>query len=178
MAAPGRVRGTDRLWWIIATGGGLGLSPFAPGTVGSLPGLLLTLGLLMLPGWPLRIATWLACTAVAIAAAHRGERFFGRKDPGQVVADEIISLPLTLAFVAPTAAYVAIGFLLNRALDILKPFPARRSQKLPGGWGIVIDDVISGLYAGGILWALQHYAGAAITGALPAWMAAPLLDVR
>lgn len=71
----------------------------------------------------------------------------GKVDPREVVIDEVMGMVVTLAFLPLNPKTIGIGFLLFRIFDIIKPFPVRRSEKLPGGWGIVMDDVIAGIYA-------------------------------
>lgn len=144
-----RVRG-PAVW--IATCGGLGYFPVAPGTAGSALGVAIAAGLAMIsPRHPwLRIWLIMAATvliAIGVWAATRAESYFGKIDPSQVVIDEVAGQFVTLAG-APDASWkwLAIGFLVFRLLDIVKPFPARRSEKLPGGWGIMTDDLIAGVY--------------------------------
>ena len=129
----------------VATALGAGYAPIAPGTWGSAVGLLLWFAL------PSTI--WiqaLAIVAVLVAGVWSGgvaEHHFGRTDPGQVVIDEVAGMLVTL-FLNPVGWIGAAGgFLLFRAADIVKPFPARRLERLPGGLGIMADDVMAGIYA-------------------------------
>lgn len=104
---------------------------------------------------PLRttLATGLLAVSSAVIlglgvwAAGRAEEFFGRTDPGQVVVDEVVGQMITLLLL-PHATWVWLlgGFLLFRAFDIVKPFPARQAERFPRGWGIMMDDVIAGVY--------------------------------
>ena len=89
---------------------------------------------------------------LGVWAAGRSEKFFGRTDPGHVVIDEVAGQMVALLLVphAPWKLLLA-GFVLFRVFDISKPFPAGRAERLPGGWGIMLDDVISGVYALGAL---------------------------
>jgi phosphatidylglycerophosphatase A len=130
----------------IATAGGSGLFPFAPGTVGSLVGVLIYLAT---RSWPLAmqaalvlavalVGTW----ASGVAAAH-----FGREDPGQVVIDEVAGQLLTLLATGASTAGIVLGFLLFRVFDIVKPWPARQFERFPGGYGIMADDLMAGVYA-------------------------------
>lgn len=164
----------QRVMWCLTTGFGLGLAPVAPGTFGTLPGYLLLAAMHGLPGWPLRVAFLVLCAAVAIPIATWGERFFQTKDPHPVVIDEVVGLPITAAFAPPSLAYLVLAFLLNRVSDILKPFPARGLQRLPTGLGIVIDDVLSSIYAGLVLWGVYHFAGGRIGAMLPQWLTRPI----
>ncbi|MCK6455206.1 MAG: phosphatidylglycerophosphatase A [Phycisphaerae bacterium] len=161
--------------WLLTTGLGTGLSPVAPGTFGTLPGFVLVAVVHMLSAWYWKAALLAMVALLAVPIATWGERFFGEKDPHPVVIDEVVAMPITAVFAPPSPVWLVLAFLLNRALDIVKPPPARRLQALPGGWGIVIDDVLSGLYAGLILFALHRLAGAAIASRLPGWASAPLV---
>jgi phosphatidylglycerophosphatase A len=86
-------------------------------------------------------------TLVGTWAAGEAERALGSKDPGAIVVDEVAGMTLSIAAVAPTPAAIVAGFVLFRAFDIVKPFPANAAQRLPGGLGIMLDDLIAGLYA-------------------------------
>jgi phosphatidylglycerophosphatase A len=136
----------------IATAAGLGYFPVVPGTAGAALGVLL----IWLSGrLPLaRSRVWAVDGAVAVAlffagvwASGRSEPHFGRTDPGEVVVDEVVGQMLTL-LVAPGASWKLLlaGFVLFRILDVAKPFPAGRAERLPGGWGIMVDDVVAGAY--------------------------------
>ena len=137
----------------IATGLGAGYSPVAPGTAGSVLGVILVAALrqasLSPRGWAVSlVALTLILFAVGVWSAGKAEKAFGRVDPGQVVIDEVVGQMIT--FVAtPKVGWVGliIGFVLFRVFDIVKPFPARRAERLPGGWGIMLDDVVAGLYS-------------------------------
>jgi phosphatidylglycerophosphatase A len=131
----------------LATLFGAGRSPFAPGTVGTLAVLpLAALSWRFLPVWGHLLAT-LAVAAAGIWAADVAARTMGLKDPGAVVIDEAAGLMVTLVGVPFGWATGAAAFLLFRAMDVLKPPPADRLERLPGGWGIVLDDLAAGLYA-------------------------------
>ena len=121
-----------------------GFFPFAPATFASLVWLILWL---FLPG-----GGWLshpliaACTVpIAIFLSHGGEKYYG-KDASCIVIDEFVGMQVTLIALEPSLLTGVIGFVLFRIFDILKPFPAGRSQRLPGGIGVVTDDVIAGAY--------------------------------
>jgi phosphatidylglycerophosphatase A len=153
---PARAAGAPAGWRrtlvvFAATGGGLGLCPVASGTVGSLPGVLLVAALWpVLPGTLAQAAVALALAAVAVPLCDGAERAFGRKDDGRIVADEYLTFPLALVGLPVSldaAWFVAAAFVLARAMDVLKPWPANRLQSLRGGAGIVADDVVASLYA-------------------------------
>lgn len=152
----------DPATWI-ASGFGAGFAPFAPGTVGSAVALLPYLGL--------RLAgtTWvlLACLLVfllGVAVAQRVIDRIGTEDPGVVVIDEWVGQWLTLAIIEwalvawaprlgtpPLALVLAVGFLVFRVCDIIKPWPASwADRQLHGGFGAMLDDAFAGLWAGAI----------------------------
>lgn len=144
------------LWaTLIATFFGAGLLRPGPGTWGSLGALLLWRALAPLCAEPLLgwlpVALAALATAIGIPAATCYARAVGRKDPGQVVIDEVAGQWLTLAFVPIAWKPLLAGFILFRAFDILKPWPIRRLEKLPEGTGIVVDDLGAGVYAALVL---------------------------
>lgn len=144
----------------IATCGPTGYIPVAPGTAGSAVGLALVFALGRLPvGRAWSIGLLAACAVgifiLGVWAANRAEKFFGVKDPQRVVIDEIVGQ--MIAFLARPDAqwkWLAVGFLLFRVLDVIKPFPARRVERFSGGWGIMSDDVVAGVYSLAFLSAL------------------------
>src|SRR5262249_12665978 len=85
--------------------------------------------------------------AAGIAAAGVMERRLGYHDPSEVVVDEVAGVLITMLFLPLTIATCVAGFLLFRALDVLKPWPASRAERLPGGWGIMADDILCGIIA-------------------------------
>lgn len=144
----------------LATGFWVGLCPLAPGTVGALWGLPLAWGLSYLPILAqLAILTVLFVAGIPLctAAAHR----LGKKDPGSVVWDEIVSMGVTFLWVPLTPLTLIAGFALHRLFDITKPPPARQLERLPDGLGIMADDLVAGIYANLCLQGLQlltsHY---------------------
>jgi len=130
----------------IATGLGSGYSPVAPGTAGTAVGLLLWWPLHGLPA-PAQAAAVVALFLAGVAAATSVERRTGRHDPGIVVVDEVVGMWASLLFLPFTVATALAGFVLFRALDVLKPYPARQLESLPQGWGIMADDLMAGVYA-------------------------------
>lgn len=137
----------DRLLMFIATGAGSGYLPKAPGTWGTLVGLLLW--------WPLAglsLTAYLAAVAVlfivGVASAGAAEKILDRGDPGVVVIDEIVGVLIALAAVPLHPVAALAGFALFRLFDIAKPFPVGWVDRhLHGGLGIMLDDVAAGLYA-------------------------------
>lgn len=159
---------TDALAACIATGGGAGLIPYGPGTWGSLVGLLLAYGLIALfITTPIFLQSALVLTGALLAglgiwAGTRAEKIFQRKDAGQIVIDEACGQLLTFVLVAPYLAQLGqtrsgwhwllvVGFLLFRGFDIFKPYPLKDLQQITGGLGVMIDDIIAGLYAAVVL---------------------------
>lgn len=142
----------DRLAWLYATGCGVGLVPKAPGTFGSLWGPLLVAGWQSLSR-PAHEAVVVAIVAVllGVAAAQRVARRYGLEDPGCVVCDEIVAFAIVFAMTPVTWTTAAIGFVWFRVFDVLKPWPIRRLERLPGGWGIMADDLLAGVFAAAAL---------------------------
>ena len=135
---------------LIATGLGSGYAPFAPGTAGSAVALVLWWPLSGVSPW-VQAAVLAVVSLVGVSAATSVARSLGLKDPGIIVVDEVVGMWLSLLALPFTPATATAGFLLFRALDVWKPFPARRLELLPDGWGIVADDLMVGLYANGLL---------------------------
>lgn len=143
----------NRLRLGIATFGFLGLAPRAPGTFGTLGGVALA-ALLALTSqyllWTLLAAALLY--ALGRAVAPWAEARAGRKDPGWFVVDEVIGYLITVAWLGgPTFLTLFVGFCLFRFFDILKPWPVRRLERVPGPDGVLLDDVMAGIYSFGVL---------------------------
>lgn len=123
---------------------GAGYSPVASGTVGSL---VTVVAIWLLPLTPLRIGgALIVVILVGGWAGSRVERVLGRKDPGVIVIDEVAGMLLSVILLPRTIPVLVTAFLLFRLFDIWKPFPARESQALSGGMGVMVDDLIAGLY--------------------------------
>lgn len=150
----------DRCRYLLITGFGLGLTPFAPGTFGTLAGVLPAA---LMPVWfsgpDLAIALWiLAGVLLAFGCAQSSftARTFATPDPDCFVLDEVVGYLVAIALYAsfagdPTPLAQGLCFLLFRFFDIFKPPPIKRLEELPGAFGIMIDDVVAGFYAGGLL---------------------------
>ena len=155
---------SDRLALMIATGLGLGYAPVAPGTFGSFLGILLILLLSRLE-WKggHRVAFYLVIvgiiSGIGIWAASKAESIFEQKDPPQVVIDEIVGQLLTfgLIFRNPRFLLLLIGFLFFRLFDIVKPFPIRKLERAPLGFGIILDDLVAGFYASLVVFILHIF---------------------
>lgn len=145
MPAPISLR-MNQLVLFLATGCGLGWIPFAPGTFGSLGGLVLVYGLSQLPTWGYVLGE-VAFIAVGIWICTRAGQLMGRLDPPSVVWDEIAAFPIVFAGVPFTPWTAVLGFLWFRVFDIAKPFPINRLERLPRGWGVMSDDLMAGVYA-------------------------------
>jgi phosphatidylglycerophosphatase A len=136
----------DRAAVFLATGFSVGNIPFAPGTLGALLGIPICFGLAEL-GRGGSIAGIAAFVFLAIWIAGRAEQVIGKKDDPAIVIDEVAGMVVTLAGLPLTPLNLAVGFAAFRALDVIKPFPARRiDRQMAGGWGVVLDDVVAGLY--------------------------------
>lgn len=152
------------LWaWTIATFFGAGLGKPGPGTYGSVCALLAWAGFAWL-AHPSHQTLFIALLAgivlsliLGIPAATIAARESGRHDPGFVVIDEVAGQWITLLFSPPDWQHALIALALFRLFDITKPFPVRRLERLPEGWGIVFDDVAAGLYALGIASLIRHW---------------------
>jgi phosphatidylglycerophosphatase A len=149
---------------LLATGGGAGYSPVAPGTAGSAVGLIIyALSWWWAPLW--QIALVAVVSVVGIWVSGVAARHFGREDPGQVVIDEIAGQLVTLLLTGAGVGAAVAGFFIFRVLDVIKPWPAGRFERLPGGLGIMADDLMAGIYGNlllrlGILLAARVLVGA------------------
>jgi phosphatidylglycerophosphatase A len=130
---------------VLATWGGLGLLPVS-GTFGTLGAVPLVIWMRGLGPFP-RTLVVIAGIAVAMWASQVAKDLIGKEDPSQVVVDEVAGFLTAMAFLPCRWTDIGIGFVLFRLLDIWKPFPAAQMERLPGGVGIVMDDVVAGLYA-------------------------------
>jgi phosphatidylglycerophosphatase A len=136
---------------LLATGFGVGTSPIAPGTLGTLVAILIYYFLSEISP-PLYEITLIGFFFLSVWVSENAERFFRKKDDQRIVIDEIIGFLTTMLWVPKTIRFVIIGFFLFRFFDILKPFPIRRLEKgFKGGFGVVLDDVLAGVYANIVL---------------------------
>ncbi|HEY3190602.1 MAG TPA: phosphatidylglycerophosphatase A [Solirubrobacteraceae bacterium] len=133
----------------IATVFGVGYAPVAPGTVGSAVAALV---LWIVPFSRVGLAVFLVTVVVVGTwAADVAERRLGGKDPGAIVIDEVAGMTVSVALLPLTPAVLLGGFVLFRIFDVVKPPPAQASQRLGGGVGVMIDDLIAGVYALAVL---------------------------
>jgi phosphatidylglycerophosphatase A len=145
---------------ILSTWFGSGLFPVASGTVGSIAAFPLILVLNMLDMWQ-RVATLAIFVAIAVWSSGLTQKLLERKDPSEVVIDEVAGFSLAMSLVSLSPASLAVGFILFRIFDIIKPYPIRDLERLRGGLGIVMDDLLAGLFAGigtgVILWSYRNF---------------------
>jgi phosphatidylglycerophosphatase A len=143
-SAEGSKRKASFLDKLIATGLGSGFSPVAPGTAGSLVGLLIY----FIPGFE-KIYVIVPATVGfffwGAYSADKMEKYLGH-DPSRVVIDEIVGMWISIVFIPRKLFLIAIAFLIFRTLDILKPFPANYFDKKNGGFAIMLDDAVCGIY--------------------------------
>ena len=167
------------LW--VAQGFGVGRIPVAPGTFGSLVGLLWFALLLVTGNLPAFLVGTAVGLAMSVPVCGAGERILKRTDPGSVVFDEIAAMPVCfIGWIGlilwktgswPSPDYflsrmhwpLTLGvFALFRFFDVVKPWPVRQSQSLPGGWGVTVDDALAAVYVN--LTVLAAYAGSSLLG--------------
>jgi len=181
-AAPSASARKPWLSLFFATAGGAGYLPAVPGTWGSLVGVALYCAQIELlqtsaqramdlhlqhtdtyyvvvHGWRVGLITAIAVASLGIFVAGRVSKFKGSKDPQIVVIDEVSGQFITylLALAPLNWKYLLLGFILFRGFDVWKPFPARQAEALPGGWGIMADDWIAGIYAAIGLWIARGF---------------------
>jgi phosphatidylglycerophosphatase A len=128
----------------VASAAGAGFAPFAPGTAGSLLAVLL-LWLIPFSTFSLGV-TLIGVTVAGIWAGGRIEQLSAQRDPGLIVIDEVAGMMLSVLTLPRTVGVLLVAFFCFRILDIVKPFPARQAQSLPGGVGVMVDDLIAGAY--------------------------------
>jgi len=135
----------------MATGFGVGYSPVAPGTLGTLVAIPVYYFLSNISS-PIYEITLIGFFFLSVWISENAEIFFGKKDDQRIVIDEMMGFLITMLWVPKTMRFILIGFLLFRFFDILKPFPIRRlERRLKGGFGVVWDDVMAGVYGNIIL---------------------------
>jgi phosphatidylglycerophosphatase A len=137
-----------RLAVVVCTFGYIGYFPVAPGTAGSVAGLVVYALLRWLQAPPAVDAGLIALLfGIGVWSGTHAERYFGSTDPGPGVIDEVVGMLITLFLLPATWGIVIAGFFVFRVLDVIKPFPARRFESFHGGMGMMADDVMSALYA-------------------------------
>lgn len=146
-----------RFWLFIATFGFSGYLPLMPGTWGSLATALLVY--FVKPYWNAPVYIQVGVIGLifllGIPASAKAQIYLDRKDPGQCVIDETVGQMIALLLIPHSVYFYIAGFALFRFFDIRKPCPVRNAEKIGGGLGIMLDDVVAGLYAFGILQVYQ-----------------------
>ena len=162
------MRTPDRFGYAIATGLGAGHAPVAPGTFGAAEGVVLFFvinaivnqRLMLPPRWSLAlfVIVNLALYALGVWASNRAIAATGLSDPSVAVIDEVSGqlIAMTPLIAQPSLAGVAVSFVLFRAFDIFKPYPIRKLERLPGGFGVMSDDALAGVYAAVLTWLAHH----------------------
>ena len=140
----------------IATSGPAGYAPVAPGTFGSAVGLALYF---FIGHWslPAQVVVAVTVTVIGVWASSVASRHFDRSDPSQVVVDEVAGQVVTLVGLGTSWTTLVLGFLIFRALDIIKPWPAKRHEAMHVGTGIMADDVMAALYGQALLRGIIHF---------------------
>ncbi len=139
-----------RLWHpaaLVATVGGVGYLPKAPGTWASAGAVILAIGLDQAGGWLAIAIAAAAATVLGLIAVHVYLRQSALADPPEIVIDELAGQWLTLAFLPFGVVGCVLGFLAFRIFDIVKPWPIPWLERQSGAWGVVLDDLMAGLYA-------------------------------
>ena len=181
---PREWRGTDLLSTLVTTFFGSGMSPKAPGTIGSLAATVVAYPMAILAVKlfgdirfnPLFLIAAIIVFFGAIPFVNKAMKDTGTEDPGWIVIDEVCGIFMTFAFISPsfitTIPYVILplGFGLFRFFDILKPLGIHRFEKFPGAWGVMADDLLGGIYAGVLMIPISFVATIATFCA--AWIAA------
>lgn len=150
-----------RLGVFVATCAHVGYAPVAPGTFGSLLGLVLYYVIRRQQSTALELGAIAVIAVIGLWSATEAEHHFGGIDPGPVVIDEVVGMLMTLALHPVNIWGAVLAFFIFRVLDIVKPWPARRLELLPGGFGVVLDDMMAGVYGNLIMWGLVSL--------LPSW---------
>ena len=136
-----------RLALFIATVGYVGYAPFAPGTFGSAAGLAVFVAVRSSGSAIVELAVIAVLFAIGIWSGTVAEHHFGGTDPGPIVLDEVVGMLITLCLLPVSPAGAVAGFFVFRVLDVIKPFPSARFEKLPGGLGVMADDGMAAIYA-------------------------------
>jgi phosphatidylglycerophosphatase A len=143
-----------RLALFISTCGYVGYAPLAPGTFGSAAGLLVFYAVRSTGSTAVELLTIVVLFAIGIWSGTAAEHHFGGVDPGPIVLDEVVGMLITLALLPVNPLGAFVGFLVFRVLDVIKPFPSARFEKLPGGLGVMADDGMAAIYGNLVMRAL------------------------
>src|SRR4030042_1106891 len=129
-----------------ATGLGAGFSPIVPGTMGTLLAIPFYYFVSPIPS-PLYELTLVAFFFFSSWISDQAERYWGKKDDRRIVIDEVMGFLATMLWIPRSPLFIVAGFILFRFFDILKPFPLRRLERVRSGFGVVLDDVLAGVYS-------------------------------
>ena len=135
----------ERLVKIVATFLFVGYLPLAPGTWGSLAGLLIYLS--VKHNMYLSLAVFFMLFFLGFITAGKAEKILGEKDDKRIVIDEVCGMLLIFTLIQPSGIYLILGFILFRIFDVIKLYPANKAEKLPGSLGVMADDIIAALFA-------------------------------
>ena len=135
-----------RLAVFLATCGYVGYAPVAPGTFGSAAGLAIFALVRASGSVSVELATIVVLFAVGVWSGTEAEHHFGGVDPGPIVLDEVVGMLITLALLPVNAMGAFVGFIVFRALDVVKPWPSGRFERIPGGLGVMADDGMAAVY--------------------------------
>ena len=135
-----------RLAVFLATCGYVGYAPVAPGTFGSAAGLAIFVLVRASGSIYVELATIVVLFAVGVWSGTEAEHHFGGVDPGPIVLDEVVGMLITLALLPVNAMGAFVGFIVFRALDVVKPWPSGRFERIPGGLGVMADDGMAAVY--------------------------------
>ena len=152
-----------RLALFISTFGFIGYVPVAPGTFGSAAGLAVFYLVRSTGSTAVEIGTIAALFALGVWSGTIAEHHFGGVDPGPIVLDEVVGMLITLCLIPVNGAGAVTGFVIFRLLDVVKPFPSARFEKLPGGLGVMADDGMAAIYGNLVMRGL-------IAAAPPGWL--------
>ena len=140
----------------VATCGYVGYAPLAPGTFGSAAGLAVFAAVRATGSTTVELATIAVLFAIGLWSGTIAEHHFGGVDPAPVVMDEVVGMLITLVFLPVNTTGAIVGFLVFRVLDVLKPWPSARFERLPGGLGVMADDGMAAIYGNalmhGLIW--------------------------
>jgi phosphatidylglycerophosphatase A len=140
----------DRFFLFLAAGFGAGYSPIAPGTAGTLVAIPIYFFLSFIPS-PLYELTIITFFFLSSWISEKAQREWGRRDHPRIVIDEIVGFLITMLWLPKTILFIILGFFVFRFFDIIKPPPIRFLERMKGGYGVVLDDVMAGIYANIVL---------------------------
>jgi phosphatidylglycerophosphatase A len=147
-----------RLGVFVATCGYIGYAPIAPGTFGSAAGLAVYYLIRSTGSIAVELGAIVVLFAIGVWSGNEAERHFGKVDPGPVVIDEVFGMLITVALLPVNMIGAIVGFLLFRVLDVFKPWPSGRFERLPGGLGVMADDGMAAVYGNIVMRALIYLA--------------------